>query len=94
LAVKIRLRRIGSTNRPMYRIVVIDERSKRDGKYLEEIGYYNPLVNPPIVKIDDEVALKWLKNGACITKRVYTIFRKQGILDRFSQLKIKPNGGK
>ncbi|MGQ9706875.1 MAG: 30S ribosomal protein S16 [bacterium] len=93
MAVKIRLRRVGSTNRPMYRIVVVDERCKRDGKYLEEIGYYNPLINPPVVMINDEIALKWLKNGAITTKRVYTIFKKKGILDKFRELKRKPNGG-
>lgn len=93
MAVKIRLRRIGTTNKPMYRIVVVDERSKRDGKYLEEVGFYNPLINPPVVQINDEVALKWLKNGACTTKRVYTLFKKQGILDRLSQLKRKSEGG-
>ena len=60
MAVKIRLTRMGAKKRPSYRIVATDSRSPRDGKYLEQIGFYNPLTNPAEVKINEEVALKWL----------------------------------
>ena len=64
MAVKIRLKRMGSNKKPFYRIVVADSRSPRDGKFIEEIGYYNPVSQPKQVKINDEKAVKWLSNGA------------------------------
>ena len=63
MAVKIRLKRMGSNKKPFYRIVVADSRSPRDGKFIEEIGYYNPVSQPKQVKINDEKAVKWLSNG-------------------------------
>ena len=62
--VKIRLKRMGAHKKPFYRVVVADSRRARDGKFIEEIGYYNPLTEPPTIKIDDEKAKTWLSNGA------------------------------
>ena len=70
MAVKIRLKRMGSNKKPFYRIVVADSRSPRDGKFIEEIGYYNPVSQPKQVKINDEKAVKWLSNGAQPTDTV------------------------
>jgi len=64
MAVKIRLRRMGQKKSPFYRIVVADSRSPRDGRFIEEIGYYNPLTEPAEIKIDSEKATKWINNGA------------------------------
>ncbi len=79
MAVKIRLRRMGAHKQPFYRIVVADSRSPRDGKCIEEIGYYNPMVEPANVKLDVGKYDKWIKNGAQPTERVrsiYTTLRK------------------
>ncbi len=80
MAVKIRLKRIGAKKTPFYRVVVADERSPRDGKFIEEIGYYNPLTNPADVKIDAEKATKWLNNGAQPTETVRTLLKKTEII--------------
>ena len=80
MAVKIRLKRIGSKKVPFYRVVVADERSPRDGKFIEEIGYYNPLTDPIEVKIDAEKATKWLSNGAQPTETVRTLLKKTEII--------------
>ncbi len=80
MAVKIRLKRIGSKKVPFYRVVVADERSPRDGKFIEEIGYYNPLTDPVDVKIDAEKATKWFANGAQPTETVRTLLKKSEIL--------------
>ena len=82
MAVKIRLTRMGAKKRPSYRIVATDSRSPRDGKYLELIGFYNPLENPVEVKINEEVALKWIKNGAVLTDTVKDLFSKAGIMKK------------
>ncbi len=79
--VKIRLRRMGAKKAPFYRVVVADGRYPRDGRFIEEIGYYNPLTNPIDVKIDAEAAKKWLANGAQPTETVKTLLKKSGILD-------------
>lgn len=76
MAVKIRLRRMGAKKAPFYRIVVADSRYPRDGRFIEEIGYYNPLQDPPVVKIDAEKAAKWIANGAQPTDTVKAIFKK------------------
>ncbi|HVI42166.1 MAG TPA: 30S ribosomal protein S16 [Anaerovoracaceae bacterium] len=81
MAVKIRLKRMGAHKKPFYRVVVADSRSPRDGKFIEEIGYYNPLTNPADVKIDGEIAKKWLSNGAQPTETVRSLFRKSGIIE-------------
>ena len=80
MAVKIRLKRIGAKKAPFYRVVVADERSPRDGKFIEEIGYYNPLTNPVDIKINAEKAEKWLKNGAQPTETVRTLLKKTEII--------------
>ncbi len=81
MAVKIRLKRIGAKKAPHYRVVVADERSPRDGKFIAEIGYYNPLTDPAEVKIDAEAAKKWLSNGAQPTETVRTLLKKTGITE-------------
>jgi len=80
MAVKIRLRRMGAKKAPFYRIVVADSRYPRDGRFIEEIGYVNPLTNPPDVKLDSEKARQWIKNGAQPTDTVKDILKKQGVL--------------
>lgn len=80
MAVKIRLKRMGAHKKPFYRVVVADSRSPRDGKFIEEIGYYNPLTNPADVKIDSEKAKKWISNGAQPTETVKSLFKKSGII--------------
>jgi len=82
MAVKIRLRRMGSKKAPFYRIVVADSRSPRDGRFIEEIGYYNPLTEPSTIKIDDEKALNWLNNGAKATETVDRLFKANGLFDK------------
>jgi len=83
--VKIRLRRVGRKHRPIYRVVVADSRSPRDGKFIEIIGHYNPLTDPATVDINEEKALKWLSYGAQPTDTVYSLLRKLGIIDKFEQ---------
>ena len=78
--VKIRLRRMGAKKAPFYRVVVADGRYPRDGRFLEEIGTYNPLTDPATVKIDAELAKKWLANGAQPTDTVKALLKKQGII--------------
>ena len=80
MAVKIRLKRIGAKKTPFYRVVVADERSPRDGKFIEEIGYYNPLTNPVDIKIDAEKAQKGIKNGAQPTETVRSLLKKSEII--------------
>lgn len=78
--VKIRLKRMGANKKPFYRVVVADSRAPRDGKFIEEIGYYNPMTDPADVKIDEEKAQKWLGTGAQPTDTVKKLFQKSGIL--------------
>lgn len=85
--VKIRLTRMGSINKPFYRIVAVDSRLKRDGKYIENIGYYDPKHNPAIVNIDEDLALKWLKVGAQPSETVNSLFRNAGILKKWHEMK-------
>ena len=80
MAVKIRLRRMGAKKAPFYRIVVADSRYPRDGRFIEEIGTYNPLSEPSAVNIDGEKAKKWLKNGAQPTDVVKRLFKENGVL--------------
>ena len=83
--VKIRLQREGKKKAPFYHIVVADSRSPRDGKYLELIGFYNPLTDPAEVKINEEVALKWLNNGAVLTDTAKDLLSKAGIMKKFHE---------
>ena len=85
--VKIRLRRMGAKKAPFYRIVVADARSPRDGKFIESIGYYDPVTTPANVKIDEEKAMKWMGNGAQPTDTVKNLFSKQGIMKKFAEAK-------
>ena len=80
MAVKIRLTRMGKKKNPFYRIVVADQRARRDGAPIEEIGYYDPMTNPANVKIDAEKATKWLNNGAQPTETVRTLLKKTEII--------------
>ena len=80
MAVKIRLKRIGAKKAPFYRVIVADERSPRNGKFIDEIGYYNPLTNPAEIKIDAEKANKWIANGAQPTETVRSLLKKTEII--------------
>lgn len=79
MVVKIRLKRMGQKKAPFYRIVVADARAPRDGKFIEEIGTYDPNQNPSVFKVDEEAAKKWLNNGAQPTEVVGKIFKAAGI---------------
>ena len=80
MAVKIRLKRMGAKKAPFYRVVVADSRYPRDGRFIDEIGYYNPLTDPATVKIDEDKAKKWVANGAQPTDTVKALLKKNGIL--------------
>ena len=88
MAVKLRLKRMGKKQAPFYRIVAADSRNKRDGKAIEEVGYYDPTKNPAEVKVDEEATLKWLKNGAQPTDTVRSILSKQGIMKKYHEEKM------
>ena len=79
MAVKIRLRRMGQKKAPFYRIIVADSRSPRDGRFIEEIGTFDPTTDPSTFKVDEEKAKKWLANGAQTTEVVNKIFKQAGI---------------
>lgn len=80
MAVKIRLKRMGAKKAPFYRIVVADSRSPRDGRFIEEIGYYNPMEEPKVVKVDADKAKDWISKGAQPTDTVKFLFKKHGVL--------------
>ncbi len=88
MAVKIRLKRIGAKKSPFYRIVVADSRSPRDGRQIETVGTYNPLTKPAEVKINEELALKWLQDGAKPSDTVRNLFSEQGIMEKFHNAKL------
>ena len=81
MAVKIRLRRMGQKKAPFYRVVVADSRYPRDGRFIEEIGYYNPITEPAEIKIDADKAKKWIANGAQPTEPVKSLLKKSNIVD-------------
>ena len=81
MSVKIRLKRMGAKKAPFYRVVVADSRYPRDGRFIEELGYYNPLKNPVEIKIDSEKAQKWIANGAQPTETVKSLLKKAGITE-------------
>ncbi|MGI6703155.1 MAG: 30S ribosomal protein S16 [Clostridia bacterium] len=81
MAVRIRLRRMGAKKRPFYRIVVADSKSPRDGRFIEEIGYYNPISQPKEIKINQERAAEWLKKGAKPSDTVKALFKSEGLYD-------------
>ncbi|MGM7681727.1 30S ribosomal protein S16 [Cytobacillus sp. Hm23] len=83
MAVKIRLKRMGAKKSPFYRIVVADSRSPRDGRIIETVGTYNPVAEPAQVNINEELALKWMQDGAKPSDTVRNLFSKQGIMEKF-----------
>ena len=87
MAVKIRLKRMGANKKPFYRIVVADSRAPRDGKFIEEIGFYNPVSANKDLKINDEKAVKWLSVGAQPTDTVKKLFTNNGIMEQFEAKK-------
>lgn len=93
MSVKIRLKRMGAKKRPFYRIVVANSTESRDGRFIENIGHYNPCVEPPAVTIDAEKALRWLGHGAQPTDVTRALLKKQGIMDRFDAAKAARKTG-
>ncbi len=87
MTVKIRLKRTGMKKAPSYRVVIADSRSPRDGRIIENLGWYNPMVEPSIIKIDEEKTLGWLKNGAQPSDSVAQLLKRTGLLARFEQSK-------
>ena len=87
MAVKLRLTRMGKTQQPAYRVVAIDSHTKRDGEYIELVGTYNPLSEPKSVKVNEEIALKWLRTGAPPSDTVRNLFSKAGIMKKFAEEK-------
>ena len=87
--VKIRLRRVGTKNRPSYRLVIADSRAPRDGAFISIIGHYNPLTDPETVVIDEEKALHWLRQGAQPTTTAARLLSKAGIIEKFKAIKEK-----
>ena len=79
---RIRLRRMGKKKTPSYRMVVVDSRAPRNGAYIEQVGFYNPLTDTPEVNIEEEKVLKWLRNGASPSRPVEQMLQKKGILDQ------------
>jgi small subunit ribosomal protein S16 len=87
MAVRIRLKRMGAHKAPFYRVVVSDSRSPRDGRFIDEIGTYNPVAQPAQLHIDEEKALKWLQNGAQASDTARSLLSKAGVLKKFHELK-------
>lgn len=87
MSVKIRLQRRGTTNTAFYRIVVADSRSRRDGRFIEELGFYDPLKRPAVVKVDRAAAFRWMRNGAILSDTVESIFSKVGILSDWHRMR-------
>lgn len=88
MSVKIRLKRMGSKKRPFYRIVVADSRSPRDGRFIEKVGTYNPLVEPAEVKLEEESILNWLNNGAQPSDTVRNLLSNAGIMKKYHEAKF------
>ena len=87
MAVKLRLKRMGAKQKPFYRIVAADSRSPRDGRFIEIVGTYNPVKKPTEVTVNEELALKWLNNGAQPTETVRSILSKEGIMAKYAESK-------
>ncbi|SDH92590.1 MULTISPECIES: 30S ribosomal protein S16 [Alteribacillus] len=87
MAVKIRLKRMGSKKKPFYRVVVADSRAPRDGRFIEEIGTYNPLREPAEVNINDDKALKWMLDGAKPSDTVRNLFSREGLMEKLHNAK-------
>ncbi len=80
MSIKIKLRREGGKKKPSYRVVVIDSRKPCDGEYIEQLGYYQPISNPYIFKVDKEASLKWIEKGAQLSETIESLFKKEGML--------------
>ncbi len=91
MAVKLRLKRMGSKQKPFYRIVAADSHSPRDGRFIENVGTYDPIKGKDKVTLDEEKALKWLQNGAEPTDTVRNILSASGIMAKYNDLKKKKN---
>ena len=89
MAVKLRLTRMGDHKNPLYRIVATKKHKKRDGEYIEKIGTYNPHTNPATLKVDEEVALKWLNDGAIPSDTVRNLLKEVGVMKKFAESKNK-----
>lgn len=87
MAVKIRMRRMGAKRKPFYRIVVADSRMPRDGRFIEEVGYYNPLANPTEYKLDEDKVFDWLEKGAQPSDTVRSLLSKAGLMKRYHDAK-------
>ena len=87
MAVKLRLRRMGAKKKPFYRVIAADSRSPRDGRFIEEVGYYDPTKMPADININEELAIKWLSQGAQPTDTVRSLFSKAGIMKKFAEEK-------
>lgn len=87
MAVKIRLKKMGSKKRPFYRLIAADSRSPRDGRFIETLGYYNPMADPPEIQIDEDKVYKWLNQGAKPTDNAANILKEKGLLERWQLLK-------
>ncbi len=81
------MKRMGTKKRPFYRVVAIDTRMARDGRFIDILGHYNPMVNPPQIKMDDDKVYYWLKNGAVPSEKVRELFRKLGLMEKWSLVK-------
>ena len=88
MAVKIRLKRMGSKRKPFYRIVVADSRSPRDGRFIEAVGYYNPLTNPVDLKLNEEDILNWLQKGAQPSDAVRNLLGSKGIMQKYHEARF------
>ena len=97
MPVRIRLRRMGAKKRPFYRMVVANSTSPRDGRFIETLGYYDPLTDPATVKVDEEKAILWLSRGAQPSDTAEYLLKKEGILEKFQEQKaagaFKPKSG-
>ena len=87
MSVKIRMRRMGSKRKPFHRIVVADSRMPRDGRFIEEVGYYNPLTNPDEVKLEEDKIFEWLEKGAQPSDTVRSLLSKAGLMTRYHDAK-------
>ncbi|MBM31288.1 MAG: 30S ribosomal protein S16 [Chloroflexi bacterium] len=80
--VRIRLKRIGTKGKPKYRVVIANQKAARNGKFIEEVGTYNPLTNPSTINLDEEKIIKWVSNGAQPSEAVHNLFRQSGLLEK------------
>ena len=88
MSVKIRMKRMGSKKRPFYRIVVADSRSPRDGRFIQQVGFYNPLTEPVDMKLEEEVIMDWLQKGAQPSDTVRNLLSKQGIMQKYHEARF------